>query len=140
MTNLNGLSVLKLSHNKLVGCIPHGKQFNTFSSDSFEGNLGLCGFPLSSTCGKDERNQQPPSPAENEDDDESGFGWKAVAVGYGCGAVFGMAMGYFVFSTGKPKWLVRIIEGDDHHCSSKRVRRPRNNNARAGRRTSGRQN
>ncbi|KAJ7963788.1 Receptor-like protein [Quillaja saponaria] len=130
LININGLSDLKLSHNKLVGCIPGGKQFNTFTNDSYEGNLGLRGFPLSSTCGRDER-KQPPSSAE-EDDEESGFGWKAVAVGYGCGAIFGMSMGYFVFSKGKPKWLLRMIEGNDYHRSSKRVKRPRNNNARGG--------
>ncbi|KAJ7963785.1 Receptor-like protein kinase [Quillaja saponaria] len=130
LININGLSDLKLSHNKLVGCIPRGKQFETFSIDSYEENLGLRGFPLPSTCGRDER-KQPPSSAE-QDDEQSGFGWKAVAVGYGCGAIFGMTMGYFVFSRWKPKWLLRMIEGNDYHRNSKRVKRPRNNNARGG--------
>uniref|UniRef100_A0A6N2M9N4 Leucine-rich repeat-containing N-terminal plant-type domain-containing protein n=1 Tax=Salix viminalis TaxID=40686 RepID=A0A6N2M9N4_SALVM len=40
------LAVLNLSHNQLEGAIPSGKQFNTFNASSFEGNLGLCGFPM----------------------------------------------------------------------------------------------
>ncbi|MCH99986.1 receptor-like protein kinase, partial [Trifolium medium] len=38
LTNLNSLEVLNLSNNHLVGEIPKGKQFNTFSNDSYEGN------------------------------------------------------------------------------------------------------
>ncbi|RHN57979.1 putative non-specific serine/threonine protein kinase [Medicago truncatula] len=52
LTNLDFLEVLDLSNNHLVGEIPQGKQFNTFTNDSYEGNLGLCGFPLSKNCGK----------------------------------------------------------------------------------------
>jgi hypothetical protein len=33
-----------------VGRIPTGNQFLTFSSDSFEGNQGLCGPPLILAC------------------------------------------------------------------------------------------
>ncbi|KAH6798355.1 hypothetical protein C2S51_034839 [Perilla frutescens var. frutescens] len=46
LTNLNFLSFLNLSYNKLVGMIPTGSQFQTFSAENFEGNSGLCGFPL----------------------------------------------------------------------------------------------
>nr|TKR90256.1 hypothetical protein D5086_0000236360 [Populus alba] len=46
LVSLTFLSVLNLSYNRLVGRIPTGNQFGTFSSDSFEGNQGLCGFPL----------------------------------------------------------------------------------------------
>ncbi|GKV38393.1 hypothetical protein SLEP1_g46308 [Rubroshorea leprosula] len=31
------------------------------------------------------------------------FGWRVVVLGYGCGVVFGLLMGYLVFRTGKPK-------------------------------------
>ena len=37
-------------------------------------------------------------------------GWKVVLIGYGCGVVFGMSVGYVVFQTGKPKWLVNLVE------------------------------
>ena len=48
------------SLNLLVGLIPQGKQFNTFTNASCSGNLGLCGLPLTKTCGNDE-GQQPPT-------------------------------------------------------------------------------
>ncbi|XP_047943041.1 receptor-like protein 9DC3 [Salvia hispanica] len=47
---LTFLSKLNLSYNKFVGAIPKGRQIQTFSADSFEGNLGLCGFPLDINC------------------------------------------------------------------------------------------
>ncbi|KAB1224460.1 Receptor-like protein 12 [Morella rubra] len=58
--SLNFLSVLNLSFNQLVGRIPNVKQFATFSNTSFEGNKGLCGFPLNATCAP---NVRPPSAA-----------------------------------------------------------------------------
>ncbi|CAA2966778.1 receptor-like protein 12 [Olea europaea var. sylvestris] len=51
LTSLTFLSLLNLSYNKLVGSIPPGRQFQTYSSASFEGNTGLCGFPLNISCG-----------------------------------------------------------------------------------------
>ncbi|XP_028800298.1 receptor-like protein 9DC3 [Neltuma alba] len=107
LADLNFLEVLNLSQNQLVGEIPKGKQFDTFSQYSFEGNLGLCGFQLSKTCNHDEGKLPQPALSSN---DKFGFGWKPVALGYGCGMVFGIFMGQVVFLTGKPKGLVRIFQ------------------------------
>jgi len=108
LTNLNFLEVLNLSNNHIVGTIPEGKQFNTFSNDSYEGNSGLCGLPLTKKCSKEPEEHSPTSlPFKREDG--FGFGWKAVALGYGCGMVFGMGMGCCVFLIGKPQWLVRMV-------------------------------
>ncbi|XP_022764184.1 brassinosteroid LRR receptor kinase BRL2-like [Durio zibethinus] len=54
LTNLTFLAVLNLSENNLIGPIPHGNQFDTFDNDSYSGNLGLCGLPLSKQCDKRE--------------------------------------------------------------------------------------
>lgn len=107
LKSLNFLSRLNLSQNGLSGHIPEGAQFNTFENDSFVGNLGLCGHPLSKKCEREiETNQE-----EKEDDDYffNGFTWKAVVIGYGCGVVPGFIVGYLIFLAGKPKWFVGII-------------------------------
>lgn len=51
LTDLTFLGTLNLSENQLVGKIPQLRQFFTFDKKSFEGNLGLCGLPLSNPCG-----------------------------------------------------------------------------------------
>ena len=42
--------MLNLSYNKLEGRVPESPHFMTFFSDSFFGNDGLCGPPLSKEC------------------------------------------------------------------------------------------
>ncbi|KAG5222636.1 Cf-4/9 disease resistance family protein [Salix suchowensis] len=111
LVDLIFLQVLNLSYNQLEGSIPHGKQFNTFEHGSYEGNLRLCGLPLKVKCNNGEGQQLPSSNFEKEDSMfEEGFGWKAVAMGYGCGFVFGVSMGYVVFRTRKPAWFVKMVE------------------------------
>ncbi|XP_016167630.1 receptor-like protein 12 [Arachis ipaensis] len=122
LTNLNFLEVLNLSQNQLVGPIPKGKQFDTFSNDSYEGNMGLCGLPLSIQCNNNVPLQQYPPSSEAED--KFGFGWKPVAIGYACGMVLGIGLGCCVFSIGKPQWLVIIFGG-------KRIKRRRRGNRHA---------
>uniref|UniRef100_A0A0E0BQG3 non-specific serine/threonine protein kinase n=1 Tax=Oryza glumipatula TaxID=40148 RepID=A0A0E0BQG3_9ORYZ len=50
LASLNFLSILNLSYNTLVGRIPNSYQFSTFLNNSFLGNTGLCGPPLSKQC------------------------------------------------------------------------------------------
>ncbi|GKV38422.1 hypothetical protein SLEP1_g46334 [Rubroshorea leprosula] len=107
LVSLTQLSVLNLSNNHLIGRIPQGNQFNTFGNGSYEGNLGLCGFPLSKSC---DGIGTPPSSFQ-EKDELRRFGWRVVVLGYGCGVVFGLLMGYLVFRTGKPKWFVSLFDG-----------------------------
>ncbi|CAJ2653830.1 unnamed protein product [Trifolium pratense] len=103
--------------------IPKGQQFDTFGNDSFEGNTMLCGFQVSKSCKKDEDR---PSHSTSEDEEESGFGWKAVAIGYACGAISGLLLGHNVFFFGKPEWLARLVE----HMFNMRLKR-RNNRSSA---------
>ncbi|XP_062081208.1 receptor like protein 22-like [Humulus lupulus] len=100
LTDLIWLEILNLSENQLVGPILNGKQFNTFSNDSFKGNLDLCGFPLSKPC--NEENEGSTMELESESEDSNGFTWKVVLLGYGCGFVFGIFIGYNnFFSNGR---------------------------------------
>ncbi|GLT39476.1 hypothetical protein SLA2020_136640 [Shorea laevis] len=110
LTSLTFLSVLKLSHNELVGHIPVGEQFNTFSNDSYIGNSGLCGFPLTKRCHKKEEPGAPPSKFDEEDDSAALFEWKFALAGHGCGLVLGFSLGYIMFTTGKPWWVVKKVE------------------------------
>ncbi|WRX29453.1 Leucine-rich repeat - like 10, partial [Theobroma cacao] len=94
LLNLTMLSSLNLSKNELVGHIPEGKQFNTFENSSYEGNDGLCGFPLSRDCSSNEAQQPPPSNLQEEDGSKSEirFGWKVVLIGYMSGFMFGVGV------------------------------------------------
>ncbi|KAM6579417.1 hypothetical protein CsatA_003191 [Cannabis sativa] len=91
--NLNQLGFLNLSMNKLEGQIPLGPQFNTFNNDSYFGNLGLCGFPISKSCNfiEDKKNQTS-SPLKDQLYDH--YFWKVVLIGYGTGIIIGISIGY----------------------------------------------
>ncbi|XP_062078695.1 receptor like protein 22-like [Humulus lupulus] len=91
--NLNQLEFLNLSMNKLEGQIPRGPQFNTFNDDSYSGNLGLCGFPLSKTCNEGKINK-----TSSPEDQGNGVFWKVVLMGYGTGIVIGSLIGYVVLT------------------------------------------
>ncbi|KAJ9160228.1 hypothetical protein P3X46_025649, partial [Hevea brasiliensis] len=82
-------------------------QFNTFDSSLYEENLGLCRFPLEK-CDNRER-QQPTTSKEDDSESKIGFGWKPEFVGYGCGVIFGVTMGYVMFKTRKSMWFVRMV-------------------------------
>ncbi|XP_074332710.1 uncharacterized protein LOC141670661 [Apium graveolens] len=108
LTDLYSLAILNLSFNQLKGEIPQGFQFNTFENDSYVGNLGLCGKPLSQKCGHDNVTQEED---EEEDDDYffGGFTWEAVVIGYVCGVVPAFIAGYLMLLARKPKWFAGII-------------------------------
>ena len=129
LTSLTFLSFLNLSQNHLTGFIPQGKQFGTFGNDSYYKNTGLCGFPLSKRCTTDEI----PYPSQEiEAKFESGFEWKITLMGYGCGLVIGLSLGCLIFLSGKPEWLVWIIDKNIH----KKIVRNKKSTRRRGERIS----
>ena len=127
LTSLTFLEVLNLSQNHLIGFIPQGSQFQTFGNDSYYGNPGLCGFPLSKRC---TTNEIPYPSQEIEAKFESGFDWKITLMGYGCGLVIGLSLGCLIFLSGKPEWLVWIIDKNIH---KKIVRNKRSTRGRGAR-------
>ncbi|PHU01778.1 hypothetical protein BC332_31565 [Capsicum chinense] len=129
LVSLTSLSFLNLSHNHLRGCIPQGPQSHTFESNSYEGNDGLRGFPVSKSCGDDQvsdTNDTISGPDDEESDSEfwRDF-WKAALMGYGSGLCIGLSILYFMLSTGNPKWLVRIIEDLEHNIMMRRRKKQR---------------
>lgn len=54
MTRLNFLAYLDLSNNNFSGRIPSGTQLQGFNVSAYEGNIGLCGKPLTKICPGDE--------------------------------------------------------------------------------------
>ncbi|GKV52631.1 hypothetical protein SLEP1_g59204 [Rubroshorea leprosula] len=122
LVSLTSLAVLDLSNNQLDGCIPQGNQFNTFENSSYEGNPRLYGFPLTKSCDGNGTLQQPPGSFHGKDHELWEFGWRVVLLGYGCGLVFGLLMGYFAFQTGKPKWFVTLFAGQ-HNQKARNVKK-----------------
>ncbi|XP_043719028.1 receptor-like protein 33 [Telopea speciosissima] len=99
LTSLTFLAVLNLSYNNFMGSIPQGNQFNTFSNDSYEGNAGLCGLPLSRKCGVTEDGELPPTSGFQREDDStfSILDWKFVLAGYCSGLTVGLVVGQQLF-------------------------------------------
>ncbi|KAK9221111.1 hypothetical protein WN944_009536 [Citrus x changshan-huyou] len=126
LASLNYLSVLNLSNNQLDGPIPLGPQFNTFGNDSYSGNSGLCGFPLSESCSIDEA-PEPTTPSRFLEGDYASrwFDWKFAKLGYASGVVIGLSIGYMAFVTGRPQWFVRMIERKQSRKLRRVIRRGR---------------
>ncbi|KAG5374865.1 hypothetical protein IGI04_039461 [Brassica rapa subsp. trilocularis] len=86
---LTFLGYINMSHNKLTGQIPQSPQIEGQARSSFEGNIDLCGRPLKESCSVENEAPSPKLPKQ-----EHMLNWKAVAIGYGPGVLFGIAMGH----------------------------------------------
>ncbi|KAJ9672348.1 hypothetical protein PVL29_025816 [Vitis rotundifolia] len=97
LTSLTFLSFLDLAGNNLEGAITSGGQFNTFPPKSYEGNPMLCGFPLSRKCRVDEEAKASAYERLLDSDPRIEFDWRVAWIGYGCGVVAGLSIGYILF-------------------------------------------
>ncbi|KAA3472503.1 receptor-like protein 12 [Gossypium australe] len=104
-TQLTFLAFLNVSYNRLTGFIPRGTQLQSFQSNSFDGNPGLCGKPLLKECSNNARGLPLPSSTSSE---EFGLDWKVVLLGYGCGFLFGAVIGHIVIKR-KPDWFAKTF-------------------------------
>ncbi|XP_030518791.2 receptor-like protein 7 [Rhodamnia argentea] len=124
LTELGFLSFLNVSYNNLTGSVPRGKQFDTFSNDSFEGNSGLCGEFIYRKCQDSwDKSGQPSTHPEEDRGSPIELDWKIVFMGYGSGLVIGVVIGN-AFISWKHVWF----EGN-----ARRRRRPSQRQHRLGR-------
>ncbi|PHU11229.1 hypothetical protein BC332_18159 [Capsicum chinense] len=135
LASLTFLEFLNLSHNHLRGCIPQGPQLHTFEINSYQGNDGLCGFPVSKGCGNDsvlETNNTKSALDDQESNSESFDDFcKGALTGYGYGLCIGLSILYFTLSTGNPKWIARITEElEQKIIMRRRKKQPRQRNYR----------
>ncbi|XP_052174960.1 receptor-like protein 7 isoform X2 [Diospyros lotus] len=104
LTQLTFLAFFNVSHNNLVGHVPKGHQFNTFQNNSYEGNSGLCGEPLSRHCGELDAPSPTlsPQPVDSEGSKDSTFpsgaDWIVIFMGFGSGTTIGFAIGQMLTS------------------------------------------
>ena len=103
--NLTFLSFLNLSFNQLVGPIPQGKQFSTFSNYFYIHNKELCGFPLTTHC----PSEAPlPSATPKSRGTSSttliGFDWQFILTGLGFGVGAAVVVAPLTFWEKRRKW------------------------------------
>lgn len=106
ITGLTSLSHINLSYNTLFGKIPFGNQIGTFDASSYIGNIGLCGFPLTSCPGN---GLNPPAHA----DDGDGLEDISLYLGFVVGFVLGLWV-IFCVMLFKRKWRISyfmFVEG-----------------------------
>ncbi|KAM3337765.1 receptor-like protein Cf-9 [Capsicum galapagoense] len=110
-SSLTYLKVLNLSHNNLQGCIPQGPQLATFENNSYEGNDGLRGFPVSKGCGNDHVSDTVSGLDDHESYSEflNDF-WKAALMAY----LNDHISIIYMISTRNPMWLARIALKLEH--------------------------
>jgi len=91
------LSVLNLSFNRLVGKIPQIKQFATFPKTSYEGNIGLCGFPMKKKCTHEEPRSSPSTYEDTHSNSGSAIDWNFLSAELGFVFGFGIVVGPLMF-------------------------------------------
>ncbi|GAB2212960.1 hypothetical protein Drorol1_Dr00020967 [Drosera rotundifolia] len=122
LTQLSLLNHFNVSYNQLTGPIPQGGQLTTFENDSFIGNPGLCGSPLSKKCGNHEV-LAPPHDSSVEEDEGSAdvIGWVIRCMGYISGLVVGLVLGRMITDENHD-WFVETFGRRQQHKKKKKNR------------------
>ncbi|KAD7117666.1 hypothetical protein E3N88_04934 [Mikania micrantha] len=96
---LGFLEFFNVSFNHLNGAIPLGNQFNTFDNNSYKGNHGLCGKPLSKECKISVIPTLPPTNKEYDSFFPSDkIDWIIIFLGFGGGLVIGIVLGNLLYA------------------------------------------
>ncbi|KAI3675117.1 hypothetical protein L1987_84701 [Smallanthus sonchifolius] len=101
LLQLGFLAILNVSFNHLNGQIPQGKQFDTFENNSYLGNLGLCGKPLSKECKNSKVLMALPPTSSNEYQSlmpSDIIDWMVILLGVGSGLAIGIVNGSFLYA------------------------------------------
>ncbi|XP_034706171.1 receptor-like protein EIX2 [Vitis riparia] len=113
MASITFLVHLNLAHNNLSGKIPTGNQFQTLIDPSiYQGNLALCGFPLTTEC-HDNNGTIPTGKGEDNDDedgDDSELPWFFVSMGLGFIIGFWGVCGTLIIKTSWRYAFFRFVE------------------------------
>ncbi|XP_059289322.1 putative receptor like protein 25 [Lycium ferocissimum] len=106
LASLTFLSVLNLSFTQLSGRIPRGNQLQMFLENSFEGNTGLCDFPLKkySDTKATGPSQFPSNHSEPETIDE-----KYISLALGSSVCFGIVTWLLLFSPRYNELVDRLL-------------------------------
>ncbi|CDY10049.1 BnaC08g44020D [Brassica napus] len=94
---LDTYTAIDFSENKLGGQIPESIR-----------NLNLCGPPLEKSCFGDKAPSTPEAQEPEPPKQEQVLNWKAAAIGYGPGVLFGLAIGQ-VFYSYKPVLFFKLF-------------------------------
>ncbi|KAG5099622.1 hypothetical protein JHK82_044674 [Glycine max] len=136
---LHSLRGLNFSHNRLIGRIPQSMgNLRNLESLDLSSNMLTGGIPTE-LCNlnflqvlKLSNNhlvgEIPQGKQFSTREEGFGFGWKPVAIGYGCGMVSGVGMGCCVLLIGKPQWLVRMVGGQLNKKVKRKTRTRSNEN------------
>ncbi|PIN02635.1 Leucine-rich repeat protein [Handroanthus impetiginosus] len=89
LATLDFIGFLNLSYNRLFGKIPESPHFGTFPAASFEGNLGLYGCPVDTSCFKNGSGVSPPGFQNGEVRLKKEIDWDYVSAALGFAVGFG---------------------------------------------------
>ncbi|TQD94263.1 hypothetical protein C1H46_020077 [Malus baccata] len=107
LAKLNFLAFLNLSNNQLAGKIPAGTQISTFPRDSFTGNKGLWGPPL--TVDNKAGLSPPPTFNGSHPNSTNEIDWDLISIEIGFAFGFAVAVGSLVFFKRWSKWYYRTM-------------------------------
>ncbi|MED6156153.1 hypothetical protein PIB30_011883 [Stylosanthes scabra] len=106
LASLSFLSIMNLSYNHLVGRIPTGTQIQSFEADSFMGNEGLCGPPLTQDCGGGGGQ----GPSRHPSSKRSSIDWSLLSVELGFTFGFGIIIMPLILCQKWRLWYSKQVE------------------------------